>query len=1026
MKSLVPWFGLVAFVQVAFANEGLNNYRLGHYFKAAPILSNETGKDAVVDYYLAKMNLYGYGVLKNNTNAQQYFKQAGDKGWLPAQLFLAQYALKDEKYEDALYWFKKAAAGNNRQAQMYCAAAYLFGVGVKKNTDSARSYFIAAARNGDPVAQYTLAEYFLESKQESRNKNLALSWLKKAVEQGSAAAQTKLGVLFATGNGVVQDPNKAKEWFALAAAQGYVPAYYQMGELARQQNDIQSAQKWFTQGVTQHDSLSEIALAKLYLQTNSPLYNVQNGFLLMLKAAQNGSNDAQIAVAKMYQEGIGTEKNEDLAKEWQQKANASSKAANTLEDAQQKAALWLSQGKAHTFIESGYRLGGIYTPWTNPEALKENNYNQSPQMDTISRAQLFQPKFDMVNPNDVNMNEYYPVLADSFSQLKNEIDFPRYPMDIEHAKSLSENKNKQLPLEEYVAGFHNQAVLGNPEAQFVMGQMYQIGLGVQKDVKNAITYYKHAADQENLSAEYNLGLLYIEGKEIDADYQQGISWLRDAAFKGNSFAQYALAMIYELGYKNVAGEEVISPDLNQATAMYFLAANNHYGPAQFRLAELLARDKPRDVATKIRYSQLIKRMYEGAVAEGIEQAVLPLAFFDAGSSDAAKQKQAFQVVSKAAHEGNEKAALLLGILYDRGIGVEPNSKEAVYWYQKASMNPVTAFILGTYFSEGRLVRQDLEKGKSLLQQAANAKFSYANFNLAILKQKQKEDFLPELNTAISLDNSQAGILLADYYLSMDNNEQKMIEAIDIYQKLAQLGDKNAQLKLGFAYEQGLGVPLDFNKAEQWYSLAAEQGQSVAQYLLARLYQIGLNDQPDDNKAKQWYARAQQSFLPAAVALGFLYETQEDNYQQALQAYENAAQGENAVGQFNLALIYEKGKGVAVDYSKAHNLYTKSAENGYSHSMVQLAGLYLNGLGIAKDESKALDWYKKAAAMGDKDALYELGLLSEKGIATKVDLGMAQQYYQQAAEKGNEKAKVALVRMQQVGLNANKEEIHEAP
>lgn len=55
-------------------------------------------------------------------------------------------------------------------AQMFMAAAYLYGVGVKKNTDIARRYYIDAAKNGNAIAQYTLAEYFLESKH-AGNKN---------------------------------------------------------------------------------------------------------------------------------------------------------------------------------------------------------------------------------------------------------------------------------------------------------------------------------------------------------------------------------------------------------------------------------------------------------------------------------------------------------------------------------------------------------------------------------------------------------------------------------------------------------------------------------------------------------------------------------------------------------------------------------------------------------------------------------------------------------------------------------------
>ena len=46
---------------------------------------------------------------------------------------------------------------------MYCAAAYMFGLGTKKNPDTARRYFIDAAKNGNAIAQYTLALIFLKA-----------------------------------------------------------------------------------------------------------------------------------------------------------------------------------------------------------------------------------------------------------------------------------------------------------------------------------------------------------------------------------------------------------------------------------------------------------------------------------------------------------------------------------------------------------------------------------------------------------------------------------------------------------------------------------------------------------------------------------------------------------------------------------------------------------------------------------------------------------------------------------------------
>ena len=1053
MKRLMPWFCLAASasVSVAFANEGMNAYRQGNYAEAAQKLAEEPKKDQLVDYYMGRMRLYGYGQLKNNTVALRYFTEAATKGYLPAQQMMASYALLEENNpEQALVWFKKAADANDVKAQMYCAAAYLFGVGTKKNADMARRYYIAAAKNGNSLAQAALADNFLDARQ-SGSKNLGLIWLNKAVAQNSPEAQLKLGLMYANGNALPRDISKAKEFIALSVAQGYLPAMVEMGALLRKEGNFQEAKNWYIQAANAHYIPAEVALAQLYMQDKTPLYDLHTAFLWMLKAAQKGSSEAQLALSSMYKNGQGIPADEKLAAEWQKRAALSAK--DTPLTAQIKAAQWLTHGKATTLAASGYQLHGILSDWRNPIALKENTYNQAPKMDVVTREAIYHPNFVMTHPNDIAISEYYDALAVLLdSSQHGQLSFPRYPVDKDLAASqqrLITTSGSYVPdisktdkglevnasesnkrgdttavndkdMVDYLLG---RASLGDSSAQFTLGQMYQEGFGVSKNVQEAIKYFKLASSQQELRAEYNMALIYLEGREVPADYEQAMAMLREAAFKGNDYAQYALALIYEQGYHSAAGELVIQPDPVQAIDMYNIAAANDYGLAQYRLAEILVRDKQGDMslASKTQRSQLIKQLYQGAYSAGVEQSALPLAYFNAMEHDKAKQADAFQVAQKEAAAGRAGAALLLGLLYDRGITVPADHNEALRWYQQAPQNPVSTFIVGTYVSQGNGMSKDINKAKILLQQAADAGFAYADVNLAVLKQQAGESFLPELNKALDLGNSTAGLLLADYYLSVANDSKQMQQARDIYQHLAEKGNRDGQLKLGFMFEQGLGGPVDASIAEKWYSLAANQGQVVAQYLLGHLYQLGtVSGQPDYAEAKKWYSSAQSNYAPAAVALGFIYDTVDDDYQHALAGYQMAAQQHDANGQFNLGLMYEQGKGRPVDFEKAQALYQEAANSGQSKAMVQLAGLLFKGLAGSRDEEQALQWYQKAAKLGDRDALYQLGLLAETGVGTKLDYTEAMHFYQQASDKGNAKAKLALARMYQYGLGIAKD------
>ena len=272
MKSPIPLVCLLVATNasIVFANEGLDAYREGNYIEAARLLKDGSGKDPVINYYLGRMRLYGYGQLKNDALAMGYFKQAGEQGFLPAQSILAKVALfEDKNFEQALYWYKKSADANDVAAQMYCAAAYLFGLGTKQNPDTAKRFYIMAAKNGNGIAQYTVAQSFLETRH-AANKALGLIWLNKSVAQNNPEAQLMLSELYTNGTLVAQDLNKAKELANLSLAQGYVPAMYQMGEIARAQNDIPLAKDWYMKASEALYNPADLALAKLYLEEKSP------------------------------------------------------------------------------------------------------------------------------------------------------------------------------------------------------------------------------------------------------------------------------------------------------------------------------------------------------------------------------------------------------------------------------------------------------------------------------------------------------------------------------------------------------------------------------------------------------------------------------------------------------------------------------------------------------------------------------------------------------------------------------------
>jgi len=143
-------------------------------------------------------------------------------------------------------------------------------------------------------------------------------------------------------------------------------------------------------------------------------------------------------------------------------------------------------------------------------------------------------------------------------------------------------------------------------------------------------------------------------------------------------------------------------------------------------------------------------------------------------------------------------------------------------------------------------------------------------------------------------------------------------------------------------------------------------------------------------------------LVLAVAFNFMGSPALAGLKEGIEAYEAgnlplavkefraAAEKGESDCQYNLALMYEQGIGVAKDEKEAVVWYRKSAEQGNSNAQFNLGVLHENGRGTAVDFAQANQWYRKAASQGDAFAIGNLGMLYLRGDGVKVDkvAGMA--------------------------------------
>ena len=98
----------------------------------------------------------------------------------------------DKKYEQAIYWWQKAADAGNSAAQKNLAICYFNGYGVEKDVEKAIYWWQKAADAGNSAAQKNLAFCYLKGDGVEKNVEKAVYWWQKAADAGDSDAEYML------------------------------------------------------------------------------------------------------------------------------------------------------------------------------------------------------------------------------------------------------------------------------------------------------------------------------------------------------------------------------------------------------------------------------------------------------------------------------------------------------------------------------------------------------------------------------------------------------------------------------------------------------------------------------------------------------------------------------------------------------------------------------------------------------------------------------------------------------------------
>jgi hypothetical protein len=240
--------------------------------------------------------------------------------------------------------------------------------------------------------------------------------------------------------------------------------------------------------------------------------------------------------------------------------------------------------------------------------------------------------------------------------------------------------------------------------------------------------------------------------------------------------------------------------------------------------------------------------------------------------------KALPLLEKAANGGDQRAPLVLGILYEKGTGVAESPATAAKWYQKGmdNGNPAAVRRLAELYRLGLGVPHNEAKARELLDKAAAMGDKAAP---KFIEKHEQDRLHPKAGQDIKEEAYRA-------------YKQKQFEkAAKLYRQCADMGNDQCQLALGVQYEYGQGVPKNASQAVAWYRKAADQGNAIGQKTLGLMYELGQGVRENWAEAFRLYSLSAPKYKEGAFALGRMFEFGmgvPQNRAQAIEAFKKAA------------------------------------------------------------------------------------------------------------------------------------------
>ncbi|KAF9962068.1 hypothetical protein BGZ72_010674 [Mortierella alpina] len=246
----------------------------------------------------------GSEMTKDTALAMDWLERAATAGWAESLLSLGnahQYGMygKVVDFEQAFYYYEKAAEKGNGKAMATIGNMYSQGQGTTKSPEKAFEWWLKAAQLGIPVAQNEIGYCYRDGWGTNQNLKGAVEWFTAAANNGHADACCALALSYINGRGVPANMEMAFEWFNKGAEIGSGKAMYNLGMMYKKGDFVQKDDKkkfaWYENALRNNYEEAAYDLGVCYLNGESGSKDPAKARELFVRA-NNNANSAEACI----------------------------------------------------------------------------------------------------------------------------------------------------------------------------------------------------------------------------------------------------------------------------------------------------------------------------------------------------------------------------------------------------------------------------------------------------------------------------------------------------------------------------------------------------------------------------------------------------------------------------------------------------------------------------------------------------------------------------------------------------------